>query len=107
MQERVDAFRNRFPEAPRLAITTLRHFYAHFNIPKSVLFKQSNLKVQKFEKFDVEKLKQDHEKAVEIQFKKEHEENIEKVKYLRKGKRFGEFSDEQILYLISKETLKN
>ena len=45
MEERCEAFRNRFPESPRFAMSTMRHFYDKFGIPKSLLFKQSNLKV--------------------------------------------------------------
>lgn len=43
MEERCNAFRNRFPEAPRLAIKTLKHFYDHNKVPKSILYKDSKI----------------------------------------------------------------
>lgn len=72
MEERCEAFRNRFPEAPRLAISTMRHFYEHNGINKNLLFKtfNQNIKIEIPQMIDTKN-----------EFKKEEKLNIINVQY--------------------------
>lgn len=88
LEERCEAFRNQFPEAPRLAMGTMRQFYEYNNVSKSLLYKESNLRVTrvlipatdgKYEKYELPK---------------DDPENIIKLKHLRRSKRFSEFTDQ-------------
>ena len=44
LEERCEAFRKQFPEAPRLAIGTMRQFYEYHNVPKSLLYKEVQIR---------------------------------------------------------------
>ena len=90
LDERCEAFRNRFPDAPRLATGTMRQFYEYNNINKSLLYKDNNLRVNRTLIPATDGTVKSEADAILI-----HEpSDLLRLKHLRRERKFSEFTDE-------------
>ena len=87
LEERCEAFRNRFISAPRLACGTMRSFYDYNNVSKTLLYKDTNLRVARV-------LIPANEGDNKYYILKDDPENIHKLKKLRRSKKFCEMTDQ-------------
>jgi hypothetical protein len=87
---------------PRLAMGTMRQFYEYNNVSKSLLYKESNLRVTRV----LIPASDETGPYDRYEIPKDDPEHIVKLRHLRRSKRFSEFSDQQLLYLVNAETMK-
>lgn len=100
LEERCEAFKNRFPEAPRLGCATLMRFYEHYNTPKRLLYKDTDLRAAR------KLIPVSSSEDIKEYIPADDPKHIRRLKNMRRQKRFIEFTDQQVLYLVNKETLR-
>lgn len=104
--QRAEAFKNRFPSAPGMSLTTMRTFYRKNDISPDLLYKEDyNYANKVYINCDEDpvylngKIEEIPENPIE---------NYEKVKKFREDypRRFLYLTDEMLLYIIHKDVMK-